>query len=389
MNISKLVEGFKADPLKASEGLKQGLAAKYINPTELNLTELFIECFGYGEYKHYKANQGYTTAQVLAEAGPIMTTSFQNISQQFLSATFMDAYSIPTAVFSSKIPTVKTTRKYERIAGVTHVGDEADVVEEGKSYPLVGVAEDWVDTPEVKKRGMMAQITKETITFDETGLVVERVRYLGEWLGINQEKRAIDCLIDGNTVAHRYNWQGAVYASYVDTPWDNLVASNGLTDYRDIDDAYLNLSAIEDPATGEPQNVTMRHLVVPMGLVNAAYLAIAPMVKGTTPGYATSANPAQAEIGNPVLAKIGGAPEVLSSQLLNKRLTAASIATTTWFTGDIGGYAEWREVWPTSLDQFGAMGQLSFQQDIVQQFKASQMGAYRVKNPRKMNRNNA
>lgn len=389
MNVKKLVEGFKLDPKAAASGLADGLKQKHIKPGEFNATELFIECFGYDEFRHYRAHEHYTSAQVFKEAGPVMTTSFQNISQQFLAGTFMEAYDIPERPFTRLIPTVGTKRKYERIAGVTHVGDENDVVEEGKSYPLVGVAEDWVDTPEVKKRGSMVQITKETIIFDETGKVVDHCSFLGEWLGVNQEKRAIDCLIDGNTTAHRYNWQGTVYASYVDSPWDNLVASNALADYTDLDAAFLALSAIEDPATGEPQNVSMKHLVVPMGLVNTAYHAISPMVKATTPGYATSGVPVQTEIGNPLLAKIGGPPQVLFSQLLNKRLAAASIATTAWFTGDITKYAEYREVWPISFTTYGEMGQLNFQQDIVWQGKASGMGAYRVKQPRAMTRNNA
>lgn len=389
MNVKKLVEGFKLDPQAAADGLRQGLAQKHIRPDEFNATELFIECFGYEQFKHYRSVENYTTAQVLAEAGPVMTTSFQNIAQQFLAADFMDAYDIPERVFMGLIPTKKTNRKYERIAGITHVGDEADIVEEGKSYPLVGNGEDWVDTPEVRKRGMMAQITKETITFDETGLVVDRVRFLGDWLGLNQEKRAIDCVIDGNTTAHRYNWQGTVYASYVDSPWDNLVASNALADETDLDNAYLNLSAIVDPVTGEPQNVTIKHLVAPMGLYNKALYALAPQIRATIPGFATSADPKQMTIANPVLAKIGGPPQVISTQLLNTRLTAASIATTTWFLGDIASYAEWREVWPTTFTQLGAMGQLEFQQDIVWQGKASQLGAYRVKNPRKMNKNTA
>lgn len=389
MNVKKLVEGFKADPEAANKGLAASLKEGSTRTTEFNATELFIECFGYDEYKHYKAHEHYTTQQVMKEAGPVMTTSFQNISQQFLAATFMEAYNIPERVFMQLIPTRKTTRKYERIAGITHVGDEADIVEEGKSYPLVGVGEDWVDTPEVRKRGLMAQITKETITFDETGLVVERVRFLGDWLGLNQEKRAIDCVIDGNTTAHRYNWQGTTYASYVSTPWDNTVASNALADETDIDNAYLQLAAIEDPVTSEPQDVTVRHMVVPMGLYNKALYALSPQIRATIPGFATSADPKQMTINNPVLAKIGGPPQVITSQLLNKRLTAASIPTTTWHLGDITAYAEWQEVWPTTFAQFGAMGQLEFQQDIVQQFKASQMGAYRVKNPRKMVENRA
>ena len=276
------------------------------------------------------------------------------------------------------------------MAGVGHVGDEAAIVDEGKAYPLVGMSEDWRDTPQVRKRGMLAQITKETIIFDETGLVVERVKKLGEWLGISREKRAIDCIIDGNTTDHRYNWQNTVYASYqTSTPWVNSKTSNGLTDYKNIDAARQQLMAITDPQTGEPQNVKVRHLIVTPENYAQANVALAPEVSVATPGYATSSNPVRGTIKNPMLEYFGVTPVILSSQLLKSRMTSASQTTTDWLLGDIGGYAECREVWPETFEQFGDMGILYQQQDVVQQFKASCMNAFAVKNPRRLQRNAA
>ena len=387
MNYKKLVEEFKLDCRKATEGLRDGLGKKHIRSDELDLTRLFIECFGYSEFDHYRSNSHYSTEQVLREAGPIMTTSFQNISQQFLSAVYQDAYDVPTQVFTPLIPTVKTTRRFERVPGVGHIGDEFDgVVDEGKEYANVGLSEDWVDTPQVLKRGKKAAITKETIIFEETGLVVARVSQLGDWLGVNKEKRAIDCVIDGNTTAHRYNWQGSVYASYqTTTPWINRSTSNSLTDYKSLDSARQVLMAITDPQTGEPQNLQVKHLIVAPENYASANVALAPEVSVATPGYATSANPVRGTIPNPMTKAMGITPDIVSSQLLKSRLTAASIATTGWFLGDIGAYAEYKEVWPDTFEQLGAMGAKDeFDRDVVQQFKASGMGAFRVKQPRKL-----
>ncbi len=215
-------------------------------------------------------------------------------------------------------------------------------------------------------------------------MVVDRVKFLGDWLGVNKEKRAIDCVIDGNTLAHRYNWQGTVYASYVDTPWDNLSASTPLTDYKNLDTARQLLMGILDPQTGEPQNVSVKHLIVCPEKFADANIAIAPEVSVATPGYATSANPVRQTIPNP-MRTAGFTPSIVSSQLLKTRMTAASIVTTSWFVGDIGAYAEYKEVWPDTFEQLGSMGRKDeFDKDIVQQFKASGMGAFRVKQPRKM-----
>lgn len=368
------------------KGFAESLSSGSYFESRMNFQKLFAHCFGHGTMDRYCSQDGYTFAEVMQESGPITTAAFQNISQQFLGSTYLKAYSIPTQVFTPLIPSVPTDRRFERLAGVGHVGDEFDgIVEEGKEYPEVGVSEDWVDTPQVLKRGRKASITKETVKFDETGLVVERVRTMGKWLGVNREKRAVDCVCDTNTLAHRFIWQGSTYASYQSsTPWINVKTSTALTDYKSLDAARQVLMAITDPQTGEPQDIDIKHLVVAPEVQMQAAVALAPMVAVATPGYATSGNPVRGQIENPVIKAMGGVPQIVSSQYVYSRLNTASVATTTWFLGNISEYAEYREAFPDSFEQFGTMGQVAFDRDIIIQFKASGMGAYRVKQPRAM-----
>ena len=239
--LKKLVEGYKHDKLdtrkSAAKDFQDALRLKHLNAQEFSARELMIECFGYRETMDYAGSSGYSFGQLKEVAGAVSTSAFLNISNQYMASTFLDAYEIPEMYFSKLIPTVKTNRRWERVGGVGQIGDEAQTIAEGKAYPLVGPAEDWRNTPEVEKRGIAAAITKETILFDETNLVVQRIGEIGKWLGVNHEKRAIDCIVDENTTKHRYQWKGTTYGSYVDTPWDNLLASTPFVDYKTFDTA--------------------------------------------------------------------------------------------------------------------------------------------------------
>ena len=378
----KLVEGVKSDVPETRKavmaGLKAALASGQIDPKQFNANRLFAECFGQSLLEEYRDEQGFSFQQVKETAGATSTSAFLNITQQFMASNFQDAYEIPEQIFTKLIPTVSTKRRFERVAGVSQIGDEAQLVEEGKEYPLVGPSEDWTDTPEARKRGMTAAITKETLMFDETNLVVERVRAIGEWLGINHEKRAIDCIVDENTLNHRYNWRGVVYSSYRDTPWDNLSAASAFVDYKSLDTVRQLFMGITDPQTGEPQGFMARHLIVPPSLQLTAAFALGGIVQQLPGGFATSGTPTRSELPNPINTVLGMSPMVVSSQLLISRMAVK----TSWFLGDITKYAEYREVWPVTLDQIGAGSQNDFDRDIVQQWKASSMGAFRVKNPR-------
>lgn len=59
------------------------------------------------------------------------------------------------------------------------------------------------DTAENTKRGFIVPVTKEAIFFDRTDLVRRRAAEVGEVLGLNKEKRLLDCVIQNAGQANR------------------------------------------------------------------------------------------------------------------------------------------------------------------------------------------
>jgi hypothetical protein len=262
---------------------------------------------------------------------------------------------------------------------VTRIGDEAQIINESDPYPVAGVGEDWIQTPTTKKRGEIVYVTKEAIFFDRTGLVLQRAGEVGLFLGLNKEKRAIDCIIDENTTAHRYNWRGTTYATYQSsTPWDNVTASNALVDFTDIDNANQTFNGILDPNTGEPILVSStKKLICTQQLeITATHIRNATEVTVVTPGFATSNNPSERRGGNPV----GGKFDVVTSALLGARLAT----DTSWFYGDPSKAFKYMQNWPITVEQMANTSDMAFTRDVVTGFKASERGAFVVVEPRQM-----
>ncbi len=395
MDHKKIVEGVKAHGAAALVGLGAALAARTIRTHELDLGNLFIECFGYSNFAHCRANTQdcasrahdvLNRARLEEAAGANSTAAFLNITQQFAYNEVLQAYDIPARVFVNAIPSRPSKFKTERLPGISHIGDEVNVVEEGKPYPEVGVSEDWTDTPETKKRGMVARATKEAVFFDQTGEFLNRLGFLGEWMGVNDEKRAIDCIIDAGETAnnqYRYKWRNTAIATYGDNSgthtWDNLANGLTLTDFNSINTAWQVLVGITDPYTGEPQNVNIKHICVPPALAFTVPFALKGMVKRTAPGYATSGNPTSTEINNPTGDIVGGI-QTVTSQLFRTRTGS----DTTWFIGDIGRAFEQIENWPLTVTAIGAGSQLEFDNDVIFQSKVSKRSTFSTRQPRAM-----
>jgi hypothetical protein len=227
---------------------------------------------------------------------------------------------------------------------------------------------------------MIVGLTKEAVFFDRTGMLLQRAAEVGEHLGLNKEKRVIDCVIDENVTTHRYKWRGNTIATYGNNSgthtWDNLEASNALVDWTDIDAAELLLANITDPNTGEPVMILPKHLVVTRQLLyTARRIVSATEITTTTPGYATSGNPNETRWSNPVS----------NYQIVSNNLLAARMATdTTWFIGDIGRAFAYMENWPLTVVQAPANSEAEFTQDIVMRWKASERGAAATLEPRAM-----
>jgi hypothetical protein len=96
----------------------------------------------------------------------------------------------------------------------------------------------------------------------------------------------------------------------------------------------------------------------------------------TTPGYATSANPNQAQWSNPY----GGKFEVVSSRLIAPRLGT----DTSWFYGSPKKAFFYAVNFPFNTLQAPSNSHDEFHRDIVNQFRADERGNYGTKEPRLM-----
>jgi hypothetical protein len=374
---------------KACGAISEALETGELKPEDFSFRSLFESLIQDGReivdsWNPRNGGHGEINFNRLLESDAINSAAFSNISKQIVYTKVLEGYKAEQYKFSALIPSQPTQFNGERIPGIASLGDRAQVVREGGEYPLVGTTEDYIDTPQTTKRGLKTALTKEALFFDRTGRLLPEAMAVGQSLGLNKEKRAIDCIIDENTTVHRYNrkQRGAV-ASFGDNSgshdWDNLQASNGLVDYTDVNNIELLLAAIRDANTGEPLDFMSGkiYLICAPGLyMTALNIRNATEIVTVTPGYATSANPIETRGPNPV----GGRFEVLSSQLLADRLAT----DTDWFYGDPTQAAVYMENWPLTTVQAPPNVSDEFNRDIVMQFKSSERGQYAVIEPRRL-----
>src|SRR5262245_4806925 len=371
---------------RASEELGELFKAREFDAGNIDFGRLFEQCFGWQNFracreKKQLAHEVFRSAVTEAQ-GAISTAAFLNVIGQIAYSTFLQAYEKEASVFTPLIPEVRTEfLDGEKVAGVTGIADEVQVRPEGERYTLAGVGEDWIFTPPVIDRGQIMPVTWEAVFADRTGQLLPRLGQIGQSAGLNREKRAIDCVIDENTTAHRHNWRGTTIASYGDNSgshsWDNLSATTTLTDWTSLDRAEQVFNGITDPYTAEPWPVDPRHLIVAkINEQTARRVLSATEIRVATPGYATTGNPTLTNMTNPY----GNKFTLVTSRLLNSRMTV----NTSWYLGDLALYARYMVAEPQAVVQAPTNDIDEFERRIVAKYRVNERGAYVVFQPRAM-----
>jgi hypothetical protein len=244
-------------------------------------------------------------------------------------------------------------------------------------FENVGFGEDYIETPETTKRGLIVPITREAVFFDRTGLILTRAAEVGEALGLNREKRIADVVIGS---VNNYKRNGTALNTYLASgSWINVRASNELLDWTDIDHAEQLWADMTDPNTGDPILVGGKSLVVMPAKRHSAFRILNATEVSETTGTATTTAAA-----NPV----GGAQyRAFASVIAYKRIQSelgetADDAKKWWFLGDFQKAFAYMENWPITVTQAPPNSEAEFAQDIVFRFKASERGAAAVLDPR-------
>lgn len=379
-----LVKEHAADPVGTTRRLKEAFDARELHATEFDIGRLFEACYGYHEFRKCR-NRDQLANDVITRhlqegPGAVSTSNFLNITGQIVYSAVLEKYQAPAFEISAAITTVPTQfLDGEKVAGVTQVGDEVTVRKEGDPYTLAGVTEDYIYTPSIKDRGMIVPLTWEAVFADRTGQLLERAGDVGTGFGQNKEKRAVDCVIDENATAHRYNWRGTVIATYNDNTgshtWDNLAATNGLVDWVNLNTAEQLLNEMLDPYTGEPYVTMAKDIIVPKSLeYTADRITRATDYRATTPGFATTANPMQTVGDNPFRGRI---------RVLTSRYIAFRQATkTSWYFGDISKAFRYMQAQPMQVLQAPPNSEKEFNNAIVNQFRVNERGEFTTFQPR-------
>lgn len=298
------------------------------------------------------ANGGYR----MFEADSVNTSLFANIMGQWLYNAVLRAYMMPELIGDRLVRKISSVERTERIPGVKAIGDQVEIVDEGKPYPRAVTSERWIETPPTIKRGLMVDITKETVFFDKTGLVMNECSGIGKYIAINRERRILD-VVTGISTVYRRNGSAAV-ATYGS---DNTKTSNALVDWTSVDASEQKFAAMVDPDTGEPIVTTPKQVIVPPALKQTAKRIKNASMTGTT----TSSRETRVD-GTSVENDF----EILCNQYVKERTSS----DTTWFHGDFPEGFVYMENWPLTVEA-ESNGAMAFDRDIVQRYKASERGA--------------
>jgi hypothetical protein len=359
----------------------EALEKKDLKPDDFSVRDLFEATVEDGRQVIDDWNPRQSRVTRLTEA--VDTTAFKNISGQIVFTAMLEAYQSPVFLAPQLARTIPTKFNGEKIPGIGAIGDPtgSGTVNEGKEYPEAGVTEDWNETPSTTKKGLIVSVTKEAVFFDQTGQLLDRCRAVGEFLAIRKEKDVLDVVLG---VTDRWNPQGnGALDTYSNSTglhnFDNLVNSNTLTDWTDIDACLQAFDAITDPFTGEPI------VIEPNAILCARSLA--KTVEYVLNATQIEQNPNLAAANTNLIMYYQTPPEIkrlrpLTNAYVGSRMTAGSVNTTSYVIGDFLRAFAYMENWPITVTQQNESSDANFERDIVARFKASERGICTAMNPR-------
>lgn len=379
LNYRSLKEQYDADPAHCCRELGEAIEGRHLDTRDFSIRELAEAFLGEDVVRAMEPRRKSGGLRLLEAASAVDTTAFSNITGQIVFSKVKEQFGLIDTAVDALCTTVPTTiLDGEKIPGVSGIGDEAEVVEEARPYPTVGVSEEYIQTPKLLKRGFIVPVTREIIVADKTGRVVKQCGDTGKWLALNKMKRVLDTVFG---VTNTYKRNGTSYNTYLTSGAYINQQANPLADWTDVENAELLFDAMTDPNTGEPIGADLMGrgmvLIVPTALKRTA----ARFVNATEIRFGDGASNTTATYGkNPL---DGTDITIWSSPYVKARTGSAS----TWFYGAPKDAFLYMEAWGIETQQAPANSQADFERDIRLQFKVSEMGAAAVEEPRRMTKN--
>lgn len=377
INYRELKRRVELDGLKkTTEHLSEAIESRQLAPEDFSLRDLAEALVPDG--LEWVRTLDPCGSLALTESEGVDSTAFLNVTGRIISSKIRESYEQEAFKASKLISTIPSRLSRERIPGVGRISGSAMQVSEGMPYPNAGFSEEYVDTPETSKHGLIVPVTREAIFFDQTGLILKRASEVGEILGADREKRILDVILG---ITNTYSLNGTAYNTYYAAsdsgPWTNKLTGNELVDWTDVDAAEQLFASMTDPATGDPIVMNPNQvLIMPGKRFTASQVFYS--------GNVTLANSDGTQ--KVTMPNLLGNYDVQSSAYAFRRLVANSISTTNaskyWFIGDFKRAFAYIENWGLTVSRSTSYGEASFSHDILVRFKASERGVPAILDPR-------
>lgn len=244
----------------------------------------------------------------------------------------LEEFNSPEFIADQLMPAMPTNLNGQKIIGTTNLGDRAKKRLPGEPHERVQFGERWILTPETRENALAIDVLKEAVFFDLTGQILDKASSIGKWIGYRKELECIDAFLG---VTNTFNYSSFTSNTYQTTQtiptnsgylsWYVNDGANELVDWTSLQTAWLLFARMSDPHTG------VRILNTPNTiLVNPAKFATANLIVGadstqrrTGQPAATQATAAVLNLANTSSSPFAGRFNVLWSQLVEQRCTAA------------------------------------------------------------------
>lgn len=334
----------------------------HVSPHAVSLKEVFYAM-------HPWIDDNSDIAQV-TEA--ISHSDFPIITSNLVSPQAIEGYEYALADAMSLVRDMGDAKQADEIVPGVTAGLEMSAVRELEVFPDDTRGEKSVRIL-TRKIGKIVPISWELIRFDNTGIILDRCRDVGDNMGVTFHRWiiqkitdvAVDITGEAASTSFRYesggSWSGAaVYQndhSAIDGQTnDNLLASNPFS-HNGLHAAITALRTQKDER-GTEITTRGRVLLVPEALSGKAQNVL------LSPTDWDTANRAA----NTLLARLGTRPTIFVSQMLDGQ------SATTWYWGDPNRQYGWKWTRRPEVLSMGTNSDRALDQDIVQRIRISAGG---------------
>ena len=300
-----------------------------------------------------------------------------------------------------KIPSSIT--QGETFGGISNLETILKPLAFGQVAPTLEPTQDYSRSPAQERKAAIVNITMDMMRGDRTAQIMNTFESLGSGMGLNDELEACATLSNqdynntggAQTYNRTYqNWKNTVYATYFSSivagtqPWANLITSNGLVDYNNLNTAWTAIANTLDPYTNWPITIEGKwYLIVPTPLAFTA-ARIKRSVQFRTGTEATNNSiliTAPGDSGFPVDFEVVVSKHLY--QILYNAGLVSSAATSYWFFGVPEQAFSWQEMMDIQLNKAIEGAGEMFTRSLAASFKVERVKTSFVFNPRYMTKN--